>query len=377
MKQHIISLPHHPKRVIIISLIIAAAIGTFGYIEINQKPLNLYNQIDSETIISKDSNISQNQNLTLGFLSGGRIKSVSFKSGDKVKKGDVLATLDAGNVLGALTQAKAAYATAQANYQKVINGVTSADITVSNASVDISRAALAHSKENLLIALNNSITAATNAVNNNTNIIFDNPNSENPKLITNDISFTNQQLENNIVSERISMNQMFPLWKNELVASTVDSDLTILTDHALSHLQAIATYIDDLNALFTLYSVTEVSNSNTVIVSSILSARASITGQITSVTNALQTVSNAEKSLDQSQALLKQKTSTARPEDIAIAEAQVNAAYGAVQIAEAAFQNTIITAPADGTIVSVSITPGQIAVPNASAIELKTNNFLN
>ena len=58
MKQHIISLPHHPKRVIIISLIIAAAIGTFGYIEINQKPLNLYNQIDSETIISKDSNIS-------------------------------------------------------------------------------------------------------------------------------------------------------------------------------------------------------------------------------------------------------------------------------------------------------------------------------
>src|ERR1035437_5090932 len=98
MKQHIKSLPHHPKRVIIISLCIAITVGIWGYNKINQKPTNLYNQSDSETAANKNSYISQNQNLTLGFLSGGRIKSVSVKSGDKVKKGDVLATLDAGNV---------------------------------------------------------------------------------------------------------------------------------------------------------------------------------------------------------------------------------------------------------------------------------------
>ena len=73
--------------------------------------------------------------------------------------------------------------------------------------------------------------------------------------------------------------------------------------------------------------------------------------------------------MEQSQALLKQKVSKARPEDIAIAQAQVNNAYGAVQIAEAAYQNTIITAPSDGTIISVSIVPGQIATPSGAAID--------
>jgi multidrug resistance efflux pump len=61
--------------------------------------------------------------------------------------------------------------------------------------------------------------------------------------------------------------------------------------------------------------------------------------------------------------------SAARPEDVAVAQAQMDNAKGAVQIAQANLKNTIITAPADGTILSVAITPGQIAIPNAPAIE--------
>jgi multidrug resistance efflux pump len=377
MKKNLISLLQNPKIVIIVSLIIAIAIGTFGYIKINQGTSKLYNQADSQATTTKDDNISQNQNLTLGFLSGGRIKSVLVKSGDIVKKGEILATLDAGNVSGALTQAKASYATAEANYQKVVNGATSADITVSNASLEISQATLTHSKETLVLTLNNSLTSAINAVNNNTNAIFDNPNSDNLELINTGITFSNQQLENNIINERILINGMFPQWKQELVGIAADSDLSTMTNHALAHLQTIATYLDDLNSLFTLYASATTNNSKTTMSlyqGNILSARASITSQIALLTGALQAVSSAEENVAQSQALLNQKTSTARPEDIAIAAAQVNNANGAVQIAEAAYQNTIITAPSDGIIASVSITPGQIAIPNVPAIELSVKN---
>ncbi len=56
-----------------------------------------------------------------------------------------------------------------------------------------------------------------------------------------------------------------------------------------------------------------------------------------------------------SQCIFDRSRHAARPEDVATAQAQVDNAEGAVQIAEAAYENTIITAPADGTIVSVAI----------------------
>jgi len=372
MKEHIKSLPHHPKRVIIISLIIAILIGTFGYIKINQKPTNPYNLATPEISTSTNNNISQNQDLTLGFLSGGRIKSVLVKSGDKVKKGDILATIDAENVLGALTQAKATYSTAEANYQKVINGATLADIALSDTSVEISQTSLANNEGSLVLALNNSLSYAKNAVNNNTNIFFDNPTSENPTLLTSTVNFNNQELENDVANERALLNNMFSVWDNELTGINITSDLATISASTLAHLQAVAKYIDDLNSLFTLYSIQGGTNFQTAISldqNNILNAKTSITNQITSVNNAVQIVSSAEKLLKQSQASLKQKTTTARPEDIAIAQAQVSNAYGTVQIAQAAYENTIITAPSDGTVVSVSITPGQIAIPNAPAIE--------
>jgi multidrug efflux pump subunit AcrA (membrane-fusion protein) len=78
--------------------------------------------------------------------------------------------------------------------------------------------------------------------------------------------------------------------------------------------------------------------------------------------NKEQAINVSQAALDQANANLTALVTTARPEDIATAK-------GALEIAQAAYQNTIITAPSDGTIVSVAIAPGQIASPNAPAIE--------
>src|ERR1035437_2611375 len=170
MKQHIISLPHHPKRVIIISLIIALAIGTFYYLKINKKTL-LPVVTDNSNLsnLSENGNSSLPPNLTLGFLVGGRIKSVSVKAGDVVKKGQVLATLDAGNAVGVLAQARAAYETAKANYQKVINGAVGTAIDVAKAAVNTAEVNLNEitKQQNTLVAnayrtlLNSTLSATT------------------------------------------------------------------------------------------------------------------------------------------------------------------------------------------------------------------------
>jgi multidrug efflux pump subunit AcrA (membrane-fusion protein) len=89
--------------------------------------------------------------------------------------------------------------------------------------------------------------------------------------------------------------------------------------------------------------------------------------------NKNQATENAQAALDQANASLTALQTSARPEDVASAQAQMDNALGAVQIAQAAYQNTIISAPSDGTVVSVAITPGQIAVPNTPAIQFSAN----
>jgi multidrug efflux pump subunit AcrA (membrane-fusion protein) len=132
MKQKIISFFQKPVQVTIASVVIALVIGVAGYMRIHTTPAYQFVKAAPGTILGSNTS----GNLTLGFLAGGRIKTVAVKTGDTVKAGDILATLDAGNASGALTQAKAAYATAQANYQKVISGATGSTIDVAKAAVN-------------------------------------------------------------------------------------------------------------------------------------------------------------------------------------------------------------------------------------------------
>ena len=69
------------------------------------------------------------------------------------------------------------------------------------------------------------------------------------------------------------------------------------------------------------------------------------------------------------------KTSPARLEDVAVAVAQVKNAFGAVQIAEVAYQNRIITSPGDGVVTAVYITVGQTSTPNVPAIDISGKTF--
>jgi HlyD family secretion protein len=366
---------HNPKYITIISLTVAIIIGFIGLAIINRTPNYQFVKAQTgtiENVWSLGNSKSSGQNLTLSFQTSGRINSVLVKNGDAVKSGEVLATLDPQNTLGALTQAKAVYASAIANYNKLINGATSPDIEVSKTLLESAKITLEHNQEILLQSLNNSLTTSISAVYNKTDAFFDNPESSNPDFITNGVSFNNQILEYHVKNERISINNMLSSWKAELAKISTSSDLTALTNNTQNNLQSIATYLDDMNNLYTAYASI---NSNSQIASiigqgNIISARSTITTQISSLTSSLQAVSSSKTSIAQSEANLNLKMSPARSEDIANAEAQVTSAQGAIQIAEAAYDNRIITAPGDGIVAAVYITVGQNATQNSPAIDL-------
>ena len=92
--------------------------------------------------------------------------------------------------------------------------------------------------------------------------------------------------------------------------------------------------------------------------------QAALETQKTSVDAAAATLANAE-------AALALKKAQARPADLKAVEAQVLSAQGQVQAALAALENTIIRAPAAGTITSVDIKPGELATALKEAIILQ------
>lgn len=347
MKQHIKSLPHHPKRVIIISLIIALTVGILGYIEINKKiPTPVVT--DNSSVTSSISS-STSKNLSLGFLVGERIDTVSVKAGDKVTKGQILATLDAGNTKGALAEAQAAY-------EKIINGATGPTIDVAKTAVNTAKVNLAEitKQQEVLVSnaysilLNSSLSAETvgDFVGYNTPIVSGTYTCS--KEGTYDI---------NTYSSSSGISVSF---------TGLEQGSFLLTDTPRPMGNC---------GLFLSFSDTKIPQAGVEFNVNIPNTNApNYNSNNNAYQLALQTeeqaTADAQSTLDQANAALNALVTAARPEDVAAAE-------GAVQIAQAAYENTIITAPTDGTVTSVAVAPGQIATPNAPAIQFTSNTSSN
>ncbi len=73
--------------------------------------------------------------INLSFQAPGQVGDIAVKVGQKVKKGDVLASLDAKNIQFAYQSAQAAYAAAQAQLNLALAGAKDQNIQISEATV--------------------------------------------------------------------------------------------------------------------------------------------------------------------------------------------------------------------------------------------------
>ncbi len=86
-----------------------------------------------KTVVATGEVTSQT-NLNLSFDQSGEVKDIKVKVGDKVKKGQVLATIDQLEEQAELTQARGALLVAQANYKKAFRTLESAEGSLENVT---------------------------------------------------------------------------------------------------------------------------------------------------------------------------------------------------------------------------------------------------
>lgn len=351
MKQKIIKFFHTPKKVATLSLVLAVAVGIVGYITINKAPVYQFAKASSGTIASAGT--ASLQNLSLGFLASGRIKTISVHAGDTVKKDAVLATLDNENATGVLNQAKAAYANAQANYKKVISGAT-------GPTIDVAKSAVNTASVNLDEATKQQATFVANA---HRNLL----NSTITPVATSDISQAPPVITGTYTKDREGV-----LTIN--VYQTSDGGYFSLSGLATGEGKINKTIPEPMGdtGLSILFPASNSYINPTWTVTIPNTNAPNYLANYNAYQSALETQSqvlaSAKATLDQANASLTALVTSARPEDVAVAQASVDAAKGALEIAQAGYNNTIITAPSDGTVTSVSISSGQIASPNSPAI---------
>jgi HlyD family secretion protein len=317
-----------------------------------------------ETVLSTGQVVS-GTDLNLSFQTSGVVRKISVAEGDKVSQGEVLASLDQSSALAALTSAQGTLAQAQANYEKLLAGATQQNIKTAQDSVTAAKQNLANAYGGAANTLNNAYTAIYNAY----NVVVSTQNnyfaSQDPQGIS--VSNAKADINTNMQSAQTSL--------NVAEKSMAQSDIDAATTQMISSLNNVYDDVDiirtqcDQGAYY--YKVTDAD-------------KATLDAQKTSVNTALSNVT----ALQQNIALLKLAVQTAEDQlnvttapptqaDIDLAKAQILSAQGQVDSAQTTLNNSVILAPASGTITQVDIKVGEQAVASQEVMILQNINDLH
>jgi RND family efflux transporter MFP subunit len=330
--------------VIPVVLVIVLGLGFFVYKNVGLTPnvnLDSENNTNLSVLDSSSQDFKDGEVINLAFPKSGRVNEVSVKEGEIVKKGQILASLDGADALGALQIAKA-------NYEKVLNGATGADIDVLKAAVKTAEINLENTKSQQALAVK---TAYTNLLNSTpeANLYPTEKNNGSPIISGN----YNLGKEGQII---VSIDLNASSFKTHGLLS-VDGDVSTNTPQPIGN-----------SGLFIEFP-TGVTLNNTEWSIDIPNKKAP---NYLANYNAYQTaVSQAKFAIDQSAAMLAIKKAAARGSDIDLANADILSAQGQVQAAQAHYNDTIISAPVDGTVTSIDIKIGEQAMIQKEAIVLQ------
>jgi HlyD family secretion protein len=295
-----------------------------------------------QTVLATGQVVS-NTDLNLSFNNSGVVKSIKVKVGDKVKAGQVLATLDGGSELAALTSARGALASAQARLKKTLEGSSSEEIALSQITLEQTKLTQDTLVNNAYQSLLNSSPQA----------VPDNGTSDyTAPVITG--------------TYKLGKEGTIKLTSYYSVGGTSFTATGLTNGSGISN-TIIAQPIGDSGLYVTFPSNTSINVTDWII--NIPNKKAA---NYLANYNAYQTaVTSAKFAIDQRTAELAIKKSSARSSDIDLANADILSAQGQVQGAEARYNDTIITAPVDGTVTSVDIKIGEQAQMQKEAIVLQ------
>ena len=391
-----------------------------------------------QTVLTTGQVVSET-NLSLSFQTGGVVDKINVITGSQVKAGDVLAVLSQSNIQASLVSASGQLAQANANLRKVLAGATPEQINVSQKSVDAARVAYNNALNQLTAVQNSTANTISQAQTTLADLQSPTTTSDNKRSaivvtlanqlsnVKTDLDKEKQILDDNNIKDTFGVadSSSLPNFKS------ANSQVQMLLNTANNSLAAAQAYKSDANINQAVNDALAVLNQNIISlnycytalqnsvvsskfsqtqldayksaisadlsaensgISTIKSSRQALTDALTAATNAVTNsnsaattqitsaqnqINSAKASLQQAEATLAQQKAKAQPADIDVARAMLISAQGSVDAAQAALNNTILKAPADGTITQVNTKVGQQATAMQAVFVLQNINALH
>jgi RND family efflux transporter MFP subunit len=296
-----------------------------------------------QTILATGQVVS-NTDLNLSFNTSGVVKAIKVKVGDEVKKGVVLATLDQASEAAALTSARGALAAANARYKRTLEGASNEEVALSQVILDQTKLTQDTLVENAYQNLLNSTPEVTSY-----------PLSDDYTAPT--LSGTyNIGKEGQIIIEVGLSGGSFET--RGLITTT--GDVSTTNPQPIGNSGLFIQFPGGVTLNYTEW-VIDIPNKNAA-------------DYLTNYNAYQSALSQAKATIDQREAELALKKATARQSDIDLARADIITAQGQVEQAEAKYNNTVITAPLDGTITRIDLKPGELASALKEVIILQDVN---
>ncbi|HEU5114510.1 MAG TPA: efflux RND transporter periplasmic adaptor subunit [Candidatus Paceibacterota bacterium] len=346
----------HKATLIIAALALGAALvaGVIAFIPNRQElDTTAVSRMNVSEDVSASGKIDAARHVELSFGRAGTVSSISVNVGDKVAAGQVLASLDAGDLYASLRGAEADIAIQQANLSSLLKGGRPEQVAVTAQSVDT--AALA-----LHTTLQDSYLKAVDAVRNKIDQLFTNGGTANPQYnLRAETVDAKAALQNDRITAGEALDDIAARIKT---AQYTNADL----DASLADFTAIKSLIDAVTAQINLLNTSNSGLSQTDIDSytSIANGAASeLNGAVTAFNNARQALGTASAQLTLTQA-------SGTPDAVVAQEAMVSKAEANASAIKNQIAHALIIAPWDGIVASIVPKEGEAIAANTPAVDL-------
>jgi RND family efflux transporter MFP subunit len=296
----------------------------------------------------------------LSFEKGGVVAKIAFKVGDRVKKGDLIASLSSADDVAAL-------ASAQAQLAEVSRGLRPEEYAADQAALDTASTTLGNTKKDAVNAVRDGYVKAQSAVVNYADTFFSNPQSANPTI---NICVQSTNFQTAINNNRVLISDILARWKSDTGnVVTGASDVSNLINRSEGYLNVIKSFLNDLSSIVNDLNPGNSGVPQTAIdtyVTAMNTALATLTQAIASVTTADTALKSASSSYNQALNQFSLQKAGSSPENIAAQAAKVAQA-------QAQYTKDFVISPIDGIVTRANPDLGEFVAAGQSSFAVQSD----
>jgi len=312
----------------------------------------------------------------LAFERVGKIVIANSTVGQTVVRGQILAQLDASELLASLNEADANVKDQQAQLAQLQAGTRPEEIQIYQTKEAQAETSLTDAQQNLIQKISDTYAKADDAIRNKIDQLFSNPQSTNPQLSAilgadaqtkSDLEFSRQVTENSLKS------------LNSLISNlNTSADFQISVNSVRQNLNQITAFVDKV-ALVANDAASRNPSQTTVAgwKTDIAIARTNVNLAVNDLTVAYEKYNASESDLTIAQQELNLKKAGPTVEQLAAQDALVSQVKAKLSNINAQLAKTVLRSPIDGIITKQDAKAGQIASANTPLISVMTPNNLD